>query len=70
LNKLSQNNDLKEKIELINQLKEIDNNLIYYDNILKNKGKYFNSNINFEFKIETKSANKYKEKPKIGKYKK
>ena len=39
LNKLSQNNDLKEKIELINQLKEIDNNLIYYDNILKNKGK-------------------------------
>ena len=39
LNELSQNNDLKEKIELINQLKEIDNNLIYYDNILKNKGK-------------------------------
>ena len=40
MNKLNQNKDLKEKIELINQKKEIDNNLIYYDNILKNKGKY------------------------------
>ena len=48
LNKLSQNNDLKEKIELINQLKEIDNNLIYYDNLLKKKGKQLNTNIIFQ----------------------
>ena len=37
LNKLNQNNDLNKKIDLINQLKEIDNNLIYYDNLLKKK---------------------------------
>ena len=35
LNKLNQNKDLKETIELINQFKEIDNNLIYYDNLWK-----------------------------------
>ena len=39
LNKLNQNKDLKEKIELINQLKEIDNNLLYYDNLLKKQSK-------------------------------
>ena len=39
LNKLNQNKDLKEKIGLINQLKEIDNNLLYYDNLLKKQSK-------------------------------
>ena len=37
-NKLNENKDIKEKIELINQLKEIDTNLIYNENLLKKQG--------------------------------
>jgi len=39
LAKLSENINLKEKLEMINNLKEIDNNLLYYDQLIKSIGK-------------------------------
>ena len=39
LDQLKKAKTLKERMELVKELKSIDENIIYYNNILKNKGK-------------------------------